>query len=85
MHITILWTSRDVLTEKFAENFWVQQYWKAIEKFVKSECEEGYSNDLTEFVFGAHFFRRSSFKKYSKKSIETAKNNVNCLFLLFKY
>ena len=59
MHITILWTSRDVLTEKFAENFWVQQYWKAIEKFVKSECEEGYSNDLTEFVFGAHFFRRS--------------------------
>ena len=39
---------------------------KQLKKIVKSECEEGYSNDLKEFVFGAHFFKRSSFKKYSK-------------------
>ena len=32
MHITILWTSQDVLTEKSEEKFWVRQYWKAIEK-----------------------------------------------------
>ena len=34
---------------------------------MKSECEEGYSNDLTEFVFGAQFFRRSGFKKHQKE------------------
>ena len=32
MHITILWTSHDVLTGKSSENCWVRQYWKAIEK-----------------------------------------------------
>ena len=36
---------------------------------MKSEYEEGYSNDLTEFVVGAHFFRGSSFRKASPTSL----------------
>ena len=42
-NITIQWTSHDDLTEKIC-NSWI------LKKIVKSECKEGYLNDLTEFL-----------------------------------
>ena len=59
-NITIQWTSHDDLTEKKSESFCVCQFWKLLKKFVKSECEESYKNDLTE-IFWVRFFQKQMF------------------------
>ena len=45
---------------KKSESFCVRQFWKLLKKFVKSECEESYKNDLTEF-FWVRFFQKQMF------------------------
>ena len=61
-NITIQWTSHDDLTEKIC----VCLFWEAVEKFVKSEWEEGYLNYLTDF-FCACFFQKNQFKKWCSR------------------
>ena len=48
-NITIQWTSHDDLKDFF---FVFVYFEKQLKKFVKSECEESYSSDLTELFCG---------------------------------
>ena len=55
-NITIQWTSHHDFTEK---NLCLSIL-KSIEKFVKSECEESYSDDLTEFFLRLILLKKSA-------------------------
>ena len=79
-NITIQRTSHDDLTEKSAENFWAWQYWKQLKKFVKSEGDESYSNDLTEFAFARTFIWGS----FNKTSSNQSGSQIHAWILLKK-
>ena len=57
--LLLMWTSHDVLTEKSAENFWVRQYWKAIEKTREIRVWRRLLKWFDIICFWRTFFRRS--------------------------